>query len=98
MIRNTRAKAMLIEVCFCDNQADVDLYERIGGADTVAQAISGGFLERLSACRSWPGMRMPSKDKPCAFCAQKELRGELCFFTHHQKRRSPHFCCVDFIS
>lgn len=50
VIRNTRAKAMLIEVCFCDNQADVDLYERIGGADTVAQAISGGFLERLAAC------------------------------------------------
>lgn len=30
---------MLIEVCFCDNQGDVDLYERIGGADTAAQAM-----------------------------------------------------------
>lgn len=47
VIRNTRAKAMLIEVCFCDNQTDVDLYERIGGADTVAQAISCGFQDRL---------------------------------------------------
>lgn len=48
VIRNTRAKAMLIEVCFCDNQADVDLYERIGGADTVAWAVSGGFLDRTA--------------------------------------------------
>ncbi len=39
VINKTKAKAMLIEVCFCDNQADVDLYNKIGGADTIAQAI-----------------------------------------------------------
>ncbi|TCL60409.1 flagellum-specific peptidoglycan hydrolase FlgJ [Kineothrix alysoides] len=45
VIKNTKAKAMLIEVCFCDNQADVDLYNRIGGADTIAQAIFNGIYD-----------------------------------------------------
>ena len=43
VIRRTRAKAMLIEVCFCDNQADADTYYRAGGAAAVARAIFQGF-------------------------------------------------------
>lgn len=39
VIRKTKAKAMLIECCFCDNQTDVDLYNAIGGADAIAKAI-----------------------------------------------------------
>ncbi len=39
VIRKTKAKSMLIEVCFCDNQEDVDLYSQNGGAETIAQAI-----------------------------------------------------------
>lgn len=45
VINKTKAKAMLIEVCFCDNQADVDLYNKIGGADTIAQAIFNGIYD-----------------------------------------------------
>ena len=45
VINKTKAKAMLIEVCFCDNQADVDLYNSIGGADTIAQAIFNGIYD-----------------------------------------------------
>lgn len=41
-VRNTIAKAMLIEVCFCDNQEDVKLYEEVG-TDKVAQAIADGI-------------------------------------------------------
>ena len=39
VIRKTKAKSMLIEVCFCDNQKDVDTYNAIGGADAIARAI-----------------------------------------------------------
>lgn len=45
VINKTKAKAMLIEVCFCDNQADVDLYNKIGGADVIAQAIFNGIYD-----------------------------------------------------
>lgn len=38
VIKNTKARAMLIEVCFCDNQHDVELYEE-AGAQKVAEAI-----------------------------------------------------------
>lgn len=39
VIRKTKAKSMLIEVCFCDNQKDVDTYNAIGGADAIARSI-----------------------------------------------------------
>ena len=39
VIRKTKAKSMLIEVCFCDNQMDVDIYKSIGGAEAIAKAI-----------------------------------------------------------
>lgn len=45
VVRKTKAKAMLIEVCFCDNQEDVDLYNRVGAADAVALAIFNGICE-----------------------------------------------------
>ncbi|WP_342756723.1 N-acetylmuramoyl-L-alanine amidase [Kineothrix sedimenti] len=45
VIKNTKAKAMLIEVCFCDNEQDVSLYNSIGGADTIAQAIFNGIYD-----------------------------------------------------
>lgn len=45
VIRHTKAKAMLIEVCFCDNAEDVAVYNRAGGPDTVAQAIYEGICK-----------------------------------------------------
>lgn len=39
VIRKTKAKSMLIEVCFCDNQQDIDIYNAAGGAQGVAKAI-----------------------------------------------------------
>lgn len=38
VVRRSNAKAMLIEVCFVDTQADVDLYKSLG-AERIAQAI-----------------------------------------------------------
>lgn len=38
VIRKTKAKAMLIEVCFCDNQHDVELYKATG-VQKIAEAI-----------------------------------------------------------
>ena len=43
VIRGTKAKAMLVEVCFCDNQEDVDTYGRAGGEDAAAKAIADGI-------------------------------------------------------
>lgn len=45
VIRKTKAKSMLIEVCFCDNQKDVDTYNAIGGADAIARAIYKGIYD-----------------------------------------------------
>lgn len=39
VIRKTRAKAMLIEVCFCDHPQDAELYYRAGASDKAAQVI-----------------------------------------------------------
>lgn len=44
VIKRTKAKSMLIEVCFCDNKEDVDLYNSIG-ADKIAQAIFNGIYD-----------------------------------------------------
>lgn len=38
VIRKTKAKSMLIEVCFCDNETDVATYLTVG-EDKIAQAI-----------------------------------------------------------
>ena len=38
VIRKTKAKAMLIEVCFCDNETDAELYQKLG-IDVIASAI-----------------------------------------------------------
>ncbi len=38
VIKNTKATAVLIEICFCDNKADADLYKQIG-VNKIAQAI-----------------------------------------------------------
>lgn len=43
VIRKTKAKSMLIEVCFCDNQEDIDIYNDAGGAEAIARAIYRGI-------------------------------------------------------
>lgn len=45
VIRKTRARAMLIEVCFCDNEQDVQIYERAGAEQAVANAIFEALCE-----------------------------------------------------
>ncbi len=44
VIRNTKAPAVLVEVCFVDSQADAELYRRLG-AKRVADAICRGIIE-----------------------------------------------------
>lgn len=48
IIRKTKAKSMLIEVCFCDNQQDVGIYNRIGAENTIAQAIFTAISKGVS--------------------------------------------------
>lgn len=45
VIKRTKAKSMLVEVCFCDNEQDVSAYHNAGGADAVAQAIYNGIYD-----------------------------------------------------
>ncbi len=47
VIRKTKAKAILIECCFCDNQGDVDTYRAAGGADSMAKAICDALLDNI---------------------------------------------------
>ncbi len=42
VIRKTKAKSMLIECCFCDNEKDVGIYKSIG-AEGIARAIYKGI-------------------------------------------------------
>ncbi len=48
VIRKTKARAMLIECCFCDTQADVDTYKAAGGADAVAKAICNALIDNIT--------------------------------------------------
>ncbi len=43
VVRRTDARAMLVEVCFVDTKADVDLYKKVT-PETVAQAIGDAIL------------------------------------------------------
>ena len=42
VIKKSRMKAVLLEVCFVDNKADADIYKRLGPAK-IAQAIADGI-------------------------------------------------------
>lgn len=43
VVRNTRTKSILLEVCFVDNSADAELYQRTG-ADRIAEAICEAII------------------------------------------------------
>lgn len=45
VIRKTKAKAMLVECCFCDNKQDVDTYRAAGSAEGIAKAIYKAIYE-----------------------------------------------------
>lgn len=47
VIRKTKAKSMLIECCFCDNQQDVDTYQVAGGAERIAKAICDALIDNI---------------------------------------------------
>lgn len=44
-LKGTRMKAMIIEVCFCDNKKDVELLNRVSH-ETIAKAITEGVTNR----------------------------------------------------
>ena len=48
VIKKTKAKSMLIECCFCDNQQDIDTYRAAGGAEAVAKSISRAIPPHVS--------------------------------------------------
>lgn len=43
VVKNTKAKAILVEVCFCDNEADVSTYLTLG-EEKIAQAICEAII------------------------------------------------------
>ena len=48
VIRKTKAKSMLIEVCFCDNEQDMAIYKAAGGAQGIAAAIFAALWDHVS--------------------------------------------------
>lgn len=49
VLKNTKAPAMLIESFFVDDKDDVALYQKVGGADGIAEAIVKGILKAAEA-------------------------------------------------
>lgn len=52
-IRNTKMKAMIIEICFTDSEEDVALYRRLG-PDTIGKAIAEAILGHAVEAPSVP--------------------------------------------
>lgn len=48
VIRKTKAKSMLIECCFCDNQHDINIYNAADGAEGIAKAICAALLNHIT--------------------------------------------------
>ena len=46
VLKNTRAPALLVEVCFVDTKSDVDLYRKVG-AEQIAYAIAQAIDENI---------------------------------------------------
>lgn len=59
VIRKTRAKSMLIEICFCDNQQDIDTYNAADGAQGIAKAIYKGIYKEAVL----PSIQIPTAEK-----------------------------------
>lgn len=55
VIRKTKAKSMLIEVCFCDNRQDMDTYHAAGGAQGIAKAIFEALWEHVNTTETIEG-------------------------------------------
>ncbi len=58
VIRKTKAKSMLIECCFCDNQQDIDTYQAAGGAEGIARSIYRGIYKEAIL----PSVQIPAKE------------------------------------
>lgn len=58
VIRKTKAKSMLIEVCFCDSEQDTAIYEASGGAQGVAKAIYKAIYKETVI----PSMQPPEEE------------------------------------
>lgn len=59
VIKYTKAKAMLIEVCFCDNSHDANLYLSLG-QDVIAQAIFNALYDYVVVPEPTPTPSVPS--------------------------------------
>ncbi len=55
VIRNTKAKAMLIECCFCDSKEDMDKYDAERMASAIVEGIVGKSIPNNSNWYSLDG-------------------------------------------
>ena len=63
VLKNTKAPAMLIESFFVDDKDDVALYQKVGGADGIAEAIVKGILKAEEAKQEAEEARADENDK-----------------------------------
>ncbi|NRT78104.1 N-acetylmuramoyl-L-alanine amidase [Clostridium beijerinckii] len=54
VVKHPSATAMLIEICFCDTQSDVDKYNSVG-AEAIANAIVSGLTGQIVSKESGKG-------------------------------------------
>ena len=47
VIRKTKARAILIEVCFCDNDLDVAIYHQVGAEKAISHAVFEALSETV---------------------------------------------------
>jgi len=57
-VRKTKAKSMLVEVCFCDNKQDIEAYNAAGGAQGIARAIYKGIYKEAV----FPSVQVPAEN------------------------------------
>lgn len=56
VVKNTNAKAILVEVCFVDNKADAELYKKLGAskiAESICTAIVGEVKPWYEDAKKW---------------------------------------------
>ena len=69
VVRKTKAKAMLIEVCFCDNSYDVSLYQSLG-YERIADEICNAIVGHVSQDQEEPADNDMSQDEFMQFVGE----------------------------
>lgn len=78
VLKNTKAPAMLIECFFVDDKDDINLYQKVGGAEGIANAIVKGITGSTSSLSGSTAPVAPATSQaPIPVEAPKEVYGTV---------------------